>query len=144
MIHESRTTVWVSFGRAAHLSSAIVCAVPVCRPRSKASSDVRELSFYPSSSASPPNQPLQLQYFQGGSGALLLRLCLSFLRLLHAVVGLFPDRPDTGAGLVSPPISGDAYAAVPPMRTPRVWLAAGRSNGRVAAEMRIRLLRKMS
>jgi hypothetical protein len=90
------------------------------------------------------NQPLQLQYFQGGSGALLLRLCLSFLRLLLAEVGLFPDRPDTGAGLVSPPISGDAYAAVPPMRTPRVWLAAGRSNGRVAAEMRIRLLRKMS
>jgi hypothetical protein len=133
---KAEQTVWVSFRRAAHLSSAIVRASS-CLPASVESKQrltrAAFLSFLLFLSPPKPTPPV----LSGNKGALLLRWCISFLRLLLAEVGLFPDRPDTGAGLVSPPISGDAYAAVPPMRTPREWLAAGVPTGSVAAEMRI-------
>jgi hypothetical protein len=142
MIHESRANC-VGLFRA---RSAFIVGYRTCQflsaglGRKQTAAHASCLSIL-SSCASPPKPTPPV--LSGNNGALLLRWCISFLRLLLAEVGLFPDRPDTGAGVGSPPISGDAYAAVPPMRTPREWLAAGDPTGSVDAEMRIRLLRKM-
>jgi hypothetical protein len=99
---KAEQTVWVSFGRAAHLSSAIVRASS-CLPASVESKQRLTRAVFLSFLlllASPPKPTPPV--LSGNNGALLLRWCISLLRLLLAEVGLFPDRPDTGAGLVFP------------------------------------------